>query len=106
MVFVQHSVTALDGDCEGLPIAILEAMCAEIPVIATRHSGIPEAVDHGVAGLLVAEHDIQGMADAILTLTADPELSAQMGQAGRARVIAQFTADQTVKTLRQAMTLN
>ncbi len=105
MVFLQHSVTAPDGDCEGLPVAILEAMSAEIPVVSTRHSGIPEAVEHGVQGLLVAEHDVQAMADAILTLTSDPALCARMGQAGRARVAAHFTADHTVQILRKAMNL-
>ncbi len=105
MVFVQHSVTAPSGDCEGLPVAILEAMCAEIPVVSTRHSGIPEAVEHGVQGLLVAEHDVDGMAKAILTLTRDPAVCATMGRAGRARVEAEFTADHTVGILRAAMGL-
>ena len=105
MIFLQHSVTATSGDCEGLPVAILEAMSAEIPVVSTRHSGIPEAVEHGIQGLLVEEHDVRGMADAILTLARDPALCARMGRAGRARVAAEFTADHTVRILRKAMNL-
>jgi colanic acid/amylovoran biosynthesis glycosyltransferase len=103
--FLQHSVVATSGDCEGLPVAILEAMSAGLPVIATWHSGIPEAVTHGRHGLLVAEYDVEGMAEAIITLTRDPDLGARMGSEGRARVLSQFTAARTEAILRGAMGL-
>lgn len=65
-IFVQHSVTDPDtGDEEGLPAAIQEAMAHGMAVVGTKHSGIPEAVEHGVTGLLVAERDTQGMANAL-----------------------------------------
>lgn len=65
-VFVQHSVTAPDGDQEGLPVSILEALSMGIPVVSTIHSGIPEAVNDGVNGFLVREHDFEGMSSAII----------------------------------------
>jgi glycosyltransferase involved in cell wall biosynthesis len=103
--FLQHSVVATSGDCEGLPVAILEAMSAGVPVISTWHSGIPEAVEHGTHGLLAAEYDIGGMAEAIVRLAGDPALCARMGAAGRARVLADFTAARTEAILRGAMGL-
>lgn len=103
MVFVQHSVTAADGDSEGMPVAILEAMSASIPIVSTLHSGIPEAVENGVCGFLVPEHDIGGMADAIMKLTQDPALARKMGAAGRERVESCFTAERTAQILRETM---
>jgi glycosyltransferase involved in cell wall biosynthesis len=65
--FLQHSITDPDtGDEEGLPAAIQEAMAACMLVIATAHSGIPEAIENGVTGHLVAERDVAQMASTIL----------------------------------------
>jgi colanic acid/amylovoran biosynthesis glycosyltransferase len=91
-VFVQHSVTAADGDTEGFPVAISEAMATGLPVVSTRHSGIPDGVLDGETGLLVAEGDVEAMAAAIARLLEDPALAARMGAAGRARAVA--TLDQ------------
>ena len=68
-IFLQHSVTAKNGDQEGAPVAISEAMANGLPVISTIHSGIPSMVKHGVSGLLVEEHDTQAMTQAIVKLT-------------------------------------
>lgn len=57
-VFVHHSITASNGDQEGIPTAVMEAMAMELPVISTIHSGIPELVQNGVNGYLVQEKDI------------------------------------------------
>lgn len=103
--FVQHSVEAQNGDCEGLPVAILEAMGAGMPVVSTWHSGIPEAVSHGKTGYLVAEHDIEGMAEAMILLLEDRPRAEAMGKAGRARVEAHFTHEKTAARLRQIMGL-
>jgi colanic acid/amylovoran biosynthesis glycosyltransferase len=85
-LFVQHSVTDPEsGDEEGLPAAIQEAMAHAMPVIGTRHSGIPDAVDHGMTGYLVAEGDAAGMASAILRLSSQPEECARLGATGRAK---------------------
>ena len=58
-IFVHHSITALNGDKEGIPNAILEAMSMEMPILSTFHSGIPEAVIHNENGLLCNENDIK-----------------------------------------------
>lgn len=63
--FLQHSVTAKDGNTEGLPTAIQEAMAAGCVTVSTRHAGIPEAIDEGETGFLVAEHDAAGFTRAI-----------------------------------------
>lgn len=81
-LFLQHSVVDLTGDEEGLPNAILEAMAAALPVVSTRHGGIPEAVEDGVSGYLVRERDTIGMADRIVALATDSRLRASMGRAG------------------------
>ncbi|CAH2396615.1 glycosyltransferase [Mesorhizobium ventifaucium] len=104
-IFVQHSVTARDGDMEGLPVSILEAMASALPVVATRHSGIPEAVVDGETGILVEEHDIESTAEALASLLADPQRAAKMGDAGRQRVLDHFTLRHTRDRLRHAMML-
>jgi glycosyltransferase involved in cell wall biosynthesis len=80
-VFVQHSVTTPEnGDMEGKPIAVMEAMASGLPVVATRHSGIPELIEDEVTGLLVAEYDIEAMADAMIRLAKDDDLVSRMGR--------------------------
>jgi colanic acid/amylovoran biosynthesis glycosyltransferase len=83
------SVTAADGDQEGLPVVIMEAMATGLPVVATRHSGIPELVRHGESGALVPEHDADALAEAIETLVRAPDRWGAMGAAGRRRVEVQ-----------------
>ncbi len=104
-LFVQHSVTAADGDTEGLPVAIMEAMACGLPVISTRHSGIPEAVDHGPTGLLVDEGDMEGMAKAMIELLADPERMRKMGKAGRARAVELFDKNKSISRLQEILGL-
>ena len=82
-IFVQHSMTdPVTGDEEGLPVAILEAMATALPVVSTKHAGIPEAVRDGQTGLLVAEGDSKGMADALIALARSPSMRRNMGFAG------------------------
>jgi len=83
--FVQHSVITADNDHEGTPLSILEAMASGLPVIATRHAGIPDVIDHGVNGLLCDERDIASMSAHISALAADAELAGELGAAGRTR---------------------
>ncbi len=80
--FLQHSITAANGNTEGLPTAIQEAMACGCLTVSTRHAGIPEAVDEGRTGWLVEEHDEAGFAEAIRTAMTAPDRGA-MAQAAR-----------------------
>ena len=91
--FVQHSVVAPDGDSEGNPVAVMEAQLSGLPVVATRHAGIPEVVRHGESGWLVAEGDVAGMAAGLQRLVEDPVLAQRWGQAGRRCIQERFTID-------------
>jgi glycosyltransferase involved in cell wall biosynthesis len=88
--FVQHSLRASDGDAEGTPNAVVEAGATGIPVIATRHMGIREAVVEEVTGLLVDEGDVEGMAAAMRRVARDADFAARLGEAGRRYVAAHF----------------
>jgi glycosyltransferase involved in cell wall biosynthesis len=98
-VFVQHSVRASDGDCEGTPVSILEAQASGLPVVATRHAGIPDVVLEGETGALVDEGDVAGMADAMSRLVREPALAAAWGAAGRRRVAQHFTRAMSLASL-------
>jgi colanic acid/amylovoran biosynthesis glycosyltransferase len=67
-VFMHPSITADDGDMEGLPTAICEAMACGLPVIATRHSGIPEIIDDLENGFLAEENDVDGLYERMVQL--------------------------------------
>ena len=91
-VFLQHSLTDPEtGDEEGLPASIQEAMALGMTVISTRHAGIPEAVEHGVSGLLVAERDVEAMSEAMGRAASDPALCARLGAAAHAKAKELYT---------------
>jgi len=85
-IYVQPSVTASDGDREGIPATLMEAMARGLPVVATRHSGIPEIVEDGVSGILVEERDPSALAQALLLLMERPGSWEALAQAGRAYI--------------------
>ena len=89
------------GQSEGLPNTILEAMATALPVVATRHSGIPEAVLHEQTGLLAEQHDIQGLAGALGRLAADAALRRRYGLAGRKHIEAEFNSVRQSERLAQ-----
>lgn len=97
--YVQHSITALSGDMEGTPVAVMEASAAGVPVVSTRHAGIPEVVVDGRTGLLVDEHDVQGMARAMLKLLEDGQLAATMGAEGRKFILENFSRQRHLHVL-------
>jgi len=101
--FVQHSLRAADGDCEGTPVAVLEASSCGLPVVSTRHGGIVEAVREGVSGFLVDEGDVDGMAESILRLVRDPRLAERMGAAGRRHVEANYSSQKSLGCLRSIL---
>src|SRR5680860_1089949 len=67
-LFVQHSVTAADGDPEGFHVSIVEAMASSVPVVITDHNGFSETIADGETGLLVEEHDVEAVSYTHLTL--------------------------------------
>src|SRR5207244_2772577 len=89
-LFLHPSELGPDGNQEGVPNAMLEAMAAGLPVCATRHGGIPEAVEEGISAFLVAERDAVSLADRMLDLAADPGRLATMSAAASRRVAAEF----------------
>ena len=91
-VFLQHSITAPDGNTEGLPTAIQEALACGCITLSTRHAGIPEAVEDGVNGLLVDEWDQTGFADRIARILDTPDRT-EMTRAARATAEARFDND-------------
>ncbi len=70
----------------------MEALAVELPTVATNISGISELVEDGVTGRLVPERDPAALAQAILDLRANPEMAQALAQAGRQRVLIEFTA--------------
>ena len=99
--FVQEMTEAVAGldvlvqpsRAENLPLAVLQAMAAGLPVIATRVGGIPEVVVDGETGILVEPDDPEAIADALDSLAANPERRRKLGEAGRERVREHFSAD-------------
>ncbi len=89
-------VLAHPADREGLGIALLQAQAAGVPVVASRAGGMPEAVDDGATGFLVAPGDVRALADALCRLVDDPALRERMGAAARARVLERFSLDAMV----------
>jgi colanic acid/amylovoran biosynthesis glycosyltransferase len=89
-VFVLPSRTSKSGDMEGIPVALMEAMAQGLPVLATRHSGTPELVEHEVSGLLCAEGDREALAANMLAFAIAPDRWTAMGAAGAAKVRTDF----------------
>ncbi len=83
LAFVQHSITAPNGDMEGTPNSILEASATGLPVISTLHGGIMDAIVHGKTGFLVEELDLEGMANYMTQLCENPHLAREFGDEGR-----------------------
>jgi glycosyltransferase involved in cell wall biosynthesis len=89
-----------NGDRDGIPNVLVEAMAMQVPVVSTDISGIPELIDNNVNGLLVPEKNALAMADAIEKLLLNPELRQQIGAAGRARVCKDFDSQITTLDLK------
>jgi glycosyltransferase involved in cell wall biosynthesis len=89
-LFALPCVVSTDGDRDGIPNVILEAMAMQLPVVSTRHSGIPEAVIDGVTGVLVQPGDADALAEALELLLGDSDLRRDMGRRGRQAVAETF----------------
>ncbi|MDX1559711.1 MAG: glycosyltransferase, partial [Marinobacter sp.] len=97
--FIQHSVRAPDGDMEGTPVGVLEAMGMGLPVVSTRHGGIRDIIDEGETGLLVDEYDAAGMAAALVHVATKPEDARRLGAQARTRVVESWTTQKSVERL-------
>jgi len=98
-VFVQHSIVAPNGDREGTPVSVVEAAAMGLPVVATRHEGLMDAVVDGATGCLIEEGDVEGMARHMAVLAADPALAQELGAAGRAHALAHFRREDSLARL-------
>src|SRR5438309_6880345 len=109
-LFLHPSEISANQDQEGVPNSVLEAMATGLPVVATRHGGIPEAVEHKRTGFLVAEEDHVGLANAMQLITRSADLLRQMGARAHATVIERFEQDAQIDQLEsfyeEAISLN
>ena len=92
-ILLQTSVRDDEGQTEGVPNTVLEAMAQAVPVIATEHGGIPEAVVHEQTGILVQEHDDESLARALERMADDRELRGRWGEESRRHIEREFNAE-------------
>lgn len=97
----EAGVFVLSSRTEGLPVCIIEAMRAGLPVIASAVGGIPELVDDGVSGLLVPPRDARALAEALSRLIENPGLAQSMGRAGRQRFLDHFQQEAMLLAVEQ-----
>ena len=100
-IFLHPSETGRDGNQEGVPNSMLEAMASGLPVFATQHGGIPEAIEHGVSGVLVPERDHETLARALLDAAQDRHLLSRLAREGATAVAAKFDQRAQVRKLEE-----
>jgi colanic acid/amylovoran biosynthesis glycosyltransferase len=98
-VLAAPSLTAADGDAEGLPNVVVEAAASGLPVVGTRHSGIPEAIDDGVSGFLVPEGDAEALASRLAEVLGSESLRREMGVAARRLAERKFSRQMLTEKL-------
>ncbi|MEO0796086.1 MAG: glycosyltransferase [Verrucomicrobiota bacterium] len=102
-LFVQHSIRAKNGDSEGMPVAVMEASAAGLPVVSTKHAGIPEVIQNDMNGFVVEPGDTQSMAKHIVQLADDRGLCQKLGQEGRRLVAENFSMEKHIQRLDEAL---
>ncbi|MBU2929558.1 glycosyltransferase family 4 protein [Winogradskyella psychrotolerans] len=103
LAFVQHSITAANGDMEGTPLAVLEASVAGLPVISTNHAGIPDVIIHKKTGLLSEEHDVNSMTNHMIKLLDDRDYAKQLGDAGKAHILKYYSMQRHIQGLQDIL---
>ncbi len=99
LAFVQHSITASNGDMEGTPVGILEASATGLPIVSTLHGGIKEAVIHGGSGYLVAEKEDVSMAEFMIKLLENLDLAKEIGLNGRNHIIENYNQEKQINKI-------
>lgn len=102
-ILLAPSVTSQDGNCEGIPMCLMEGMAKGLPVISTYHSGIPELIENGISGYLLPEREINDLACKIEHLIFNPELRLKMGQAGRQKIETDYNIELLNDCLEQTL---
>ena len=100
-IFLHPSETGRDGNQEGVPNSMLEAMATGLPVFATRHGGIPEAVENSVSGILVDDREHRALADALIDCAKDPMRLLAMGRAASESVAKNFNQTEQTRRLEE-----
>jgi colanic acid/amylovoran biosynthesis glycosyltransferase len=100
-IFLHPSETGRDGNQEGVPNAMLEAMATGLPVLATRHGGIPEAVEHNISGILVEEGDYESLSDALIDCAKDSARLLAMNRAASESVAKNFNQTEQTRRLEE-----
>jgi glycosyltransferase involved in cell wall biosynthesis len=96
-LFVLPCIVAEDGDRDGIPNVLIEAMAMQLPVVSTYHSSIPELVEDGTSGFLVPPKDKEALAEALVRLLDNRALCTELGQNGREKVLKDFDLDKNAK---------
>jgi glycosyltransferase involved in cell wall biosynthesis len=92
-IFTLPSIVTDFGGREGIPVALMEAMAMQIPVISTNSVGIPELIESGKEGILVTERNAEELASALEFLIKNPQTGIQMGINGREKILREFNLD-------------
>ena len=100
-IFLHPSETGSDGNQEGIPNSMLEAMASGLPVLATDHGGIPEAIENGVSGILVPERDYEALSHALLEVVQDRQLLARLARNGGNAVAEKFDQQNQIRRLEE-----
>ena len=100
-IFLHPSETGSDGNQEGIPNSMLEAMATGLPIFATDHGGIPEAIENGISGVLVPERDHEALSRALLEAVPDRQLLARLARNGTEAVVQKFDQRTQVRRLEE-----
>ena len=98
-IFVLPCIRSKNGDMDGTPTALMEAMALEVPVISTKISGIPELIENGKEGFLVKPENVEQLANALKILLQDEDIRRKMGKRGRKKIEEKFNINKEIEKL-------